>query len=271
MNIFGEPTGSFDGALDGNLTTTGNGNIGGDLIVTGDMTVNGTTTTVNTESLTIEDSLIELSPNNPADLMDKGIISHYNDGTEKISGLIQDKSDSNVWKVISGMTGATPVSTDNNTTVYNASLGTIKALDFINATGASFNDALTNISALQGLITSSSNVLDPLLVQTVKPTAANTNQCSVDSVNKIVYTASAGQGAISFDYISGGALTHKQTLNLTGTATNCHLVDNSNLIVSSGLNLHHVSIAAGVMSLTSSATEGGSYAGISGSLSWHRW
>ena len=42
------------------VTTTGNGSIGGNLIVTGDLTVNGTTTTVNSITVNVDDKNIEL-------------------------------------------------------------------------------------------------------------------------------------------------------------------------------------------------------------------
>lgn len=42
------------------ITTTGNGTIGGDLVVTGDLTINGTTTTINATTLTVDDKNIEL-------------------------------------------------------------------------------------------------------------------------------------------------------------------------------------------------------------------
>ena len=82
------------------------GTIQGDLIITGDLT--GTdavfdnltvsqTATINNlitnQELKIEDTLIELGINNPADNLNLGIIEHFNDGTsERYSGLIRDRN-----------------------------------------------------------------------------------------------------------------------------------------------------------------------------------
>ena len=54
--------------VDDNLIVTGNATINNDLIVTGNITINGNTTTLNTETITVEDKTIELgssaSPSN---------------------------------------------------------------------------------------------------------------------------------------------------------------------------------------------------------------
>ncbi len=42
-----------------------NAKVGGNLTITGDLTVNGTTTTINTQTLAVEDPLIELAKDNP--------------------------------------------------------------------------------------------------------------------------------------------------------------------------------------------------------------
>lgn len=42
------------------ITTTGNGTVGGNLTVTGNLTINGTTTTVNADTMTIDDPIITL-------------------------------------------------------------------------------------------------------------------------------------------------------------------------------------------------------------------
>ena len=72
-------------AANGNIETAGNAIIGGDL------TVNGTTTSVNTNTLDVEDALIRLATGNTADSVDIGIVGRYSDGTnDQFAGIFRD-------------------------------------------------------------------------------------------------------------------------------------------------------------------------------------
>ena len=85
-------------------------NRGGDLItgrdvtIAGDLTVNGTTTTVNSQTLSVDDPLISLAINNDANSLDIGYYGKYNDGTTRYLGLFNDASDSNKFKLFKGTT-----------------------------------------------------------------------------------------------------------------------------------------------------------------------
>ena len=85
-------------------------NRGGDLItgrdvtIAGDLTVNGTTTTVNSQTLSVDDPLISLAINNAANSLDIGYYGKYNDGTTRYLGLFNDSSDSNKFKLFKGTT-----------------------------------------------------------------------------------------------------------------------------------------------------------------------
>jgi len=63
------------------------GTITGSLTVTGNLTVQGNTTFVDTEVLTVEDSLIKLANNNTTDAIDIGFYGQYYDGSNKFAGL----------------------------------------------------------------------------------------------------------------------------------------------------------------------------------------
>jgi hypothetical protein len=69
--------------------------VGGNLTITGDLTVNGTTTTVDTDTLRVEDPLIELARlNTSADSVDIGFYGKYHpSGTTLYSGLFRDAGD----------------------------------------------------------------------------------------------------------------------------------------------------------------------------------
>lgn len=82
----------------GDLTT------GRDVTIAGDLTVNGTTTTVNSQTLSVDDPLISLAINNAANSLDIGYYGKYNDGTTRYLGLYNDASDSNKFKLFKGTT-----------------------------------------------------------------------------------------------------------------------------------------------------------------------
>ena len=66
-----------------------------DVVIAGNLTVNGTTTTVNTATLDIEDPLIKLAKNNGSgDAVDIGLYGLYDtSGTDKYAGIFRDATD----------------------------------------------------------------------------------------------------------------------------------------------------------------------------------
>ncbi len=74
-----------------------------DLVVDGDFTVNGTNFSASATSITIEDNLVQIAHNNPANTVDLGLVVGYNDGTAKHAGLVKDTS-ANTWKLFKGVT-----------------------------------------------------------------------------------------------------------------------------------------------------------------------
>lgn len=76
-----------------------------DVEITGNLFVLGNTTTINTETLVVEDSLIKLASNNDADILDIGFFGVYNSNT--YAGLYRDASD-NKFKLFTDYAGADP-------------------------------------------------------------------------------------------------------------------------------------------------------------------
>ena len=95
--------------------------IGRDLTVTGNLVVQGTTTTIDTTQLLVEDNLIRLATNNSGDTTDFGLYGVYNDGAQKYAGIVRDASDSGTFKLLEGIT-----TEPTGTTVTG---GTLAALD----------------------------------------------------------------------------------------------------------------------------------------------
>lgn len=72
-----------------------------DLTVSGNLTVNGTQTILNTEVVSVEDPMIQLGNNNPADTLDMGFVSKHSGGT--YTGIFRDATDG-AYKVFDGLT-----------------------------------------------------------------------------------------------------------------------------------------------------------------------
>lgn len=85
---------------------TGTTTINNGLTVAGDLIVNGTTTTVNSTTLTVDDPMIKLADGNTANSLDIGFYGQYS--TDSFTGLFRDASDSNKYKLF-----ATGTVTDN--------------------------------------------------------------------------------------------------------------------------------------------------------------
>jgi len=86
-----------------NPTFTGTVTSSNNLVVDGNLTVNGATFNASSTSITIEDNLVQLAHQNPANTVDLGLVVVYNDGTAKHAGLVKDTSE-NTWKLFKGVT-----------------------------------------------------------------------------------------------------------------------------------------------------------------------
>ena len=165
-------------------------NVGGNTVLTGNLTVNGSTTTVNTATLSVEDPLIILaSGNDAADSVDIGFYGLYDtSGTDKYAGLFRDANDSGKFKLFKDLQTAPTTTVNTSGTGYAA--GTLVANLEGNATGT----AATVTGAAQSNITS----LGTLTTLTV-------DSIIIDGTN-IGHTSDTDAMAIS----SGGVVTFSQ-------------------------------------------------------------
>jgi hypothetical protein len=115
-------------------TFTGTVTSSNDLVVDGNLTVNGTTFNASSTSITIEDNMLQLAHENPANTVDLGLVVAYNDGAAKHSGLVRDVSDDE-WKLFKGVTS-------EPTTTVNFAQGSLDNLELNNlvAAGVVFTD-----------------------------------------------------------------------------------------------------------------------------------
>ena len=100
------------------IDSTGAASFSESLTIAGDLTVNGTTTTVNTQTLAVEDPLISLAKDNSANSVDIGFYGRYNDGTNRYLGLYADASDSNTFNLFKGTETEPTTTVDTSATGY---------------------------------------------------------------------------------------------------------------------------------------------------------
>ena len=91
-----------------NVSSTANVTFGS-LTVTGNIYVQGNASYINSNTLVINDPLIQLGYGNPSDSYDLGLIAHYNDGVERHAGIFRDASDGGKFKLFANLTGESSV------------------------------------------------------------------------------------------------------------------------------------------------------------------
>jgi hypothetical protein len=154
------------------------------LVVDGDFTINGTNFAASATSITIEDNLVQIAHNNPANTVDLGIVVGYNDGTAKHAGLVKDTS-ANTWKLFKGVT------TEPATTVdfTEGSLDDL-ALNALTATSITVGDVSnTEFGYLNGVTSGIQTQLDSKLESstassTYAPIASPTFTGTVSGITK---------------------------------------------------------------------------------------
>jgi hypothetical protein len=140
------------------------------LTITGNLTVSGTTTTVNSENLSVNDPLIKLSQNQyTADVVDIGIYGSYgasgnNAGNHPHTGLVRDASDKK-WKLISGAAEAISNEINFASVVYD----TLKVggLEVGSVTNTEIGYLSGVTSSIQSQISSKAPVASPTFTGTV--------------------------------------------------------------------------------------------------------
>ncbi len=104
--------------------------IGGNLIVQGNLFINGNTTTINANNLSINDSLIYLADDNPADTLDIGFVSAFTSAVRyQHTGFVRDASDG-TWKLFANVVPEPTTTVDfTNASYANLQVGNITAID----------------------------------------------------------------------------------------------------------------------------------------------
>ena len=85
------------------LFVAGDTYLDGDVTISGNLFVNGNVTTINANNLSIADSMIYLAEDNPADILDIGLVSAFTDAVGyQHTGFVRDASDG-TWKLFANV------------------------------------------------------------------------------------------------------------------------------------------------------------------------
>ena len=120
-----------------------------DVTITGNLTVNGTTTTIDTTNLVVEDPLIKLAKNNnSADSVDIGFYGLYDTSgsTDLYAGLFRDANDSGKFKLFVDLQAEPTTTVNVSGTGY--ATGTLVANLEGNVTGTIQTASQTNITSV---------------------------------------------------------------------------------------------------------------------------
>jgi len=136
---------------------------GTNLTLSGDLTVNGSTVSINTSTVTVDDPMFALADNNSADTVDIGWYGKYVDSGTKYSGLFRDASDSDMWKLFAttGNSNAAPSTTVDTTSGFTLANLSVNGLT---ATTLSGSLAASNISDIASLSEISSVANDDVFI-----------------------------------------------------------------------------------------------------------
>lgn len=217
------------------LSTSG-GTVSGNVTITGNLTVQGTLTSVNTQVLSVTDSLIELANNNTSDTLDIGFYGNYSNGTSNLfTGLVRSDIDK-VYYLFDTLT-AEPTNTsinfaNVNISTLNANLVSnsvvISGVNVLSHANAAFNKANSSIQNTGGTINGNLTVNGELKLSDVQY-FSNTVSITTNTQEIVdTFTASSWRTA-------------KYTVQISEAATDYHSTDI--LLIHDGAVVHKVEYA----------------------------
>jgi len=213
--------------------------------ITGNLTVNGTTTTVNTSTLEVEDPLIKLAKaNSGADSVDIGFYGLYDtSGSQDLyAGLFRDANDSGKFKLFKDLQAEPTTTVNTSGTGY--AVGTLVATFEGNITGNVTGNVSGTAATVTGAAQSNITSLGTLTALQVDNININGNTISSTAGTDLNITPLTGQqivldGTIIIDagVVTGatsitstafvGALTGDVTGNVSGNAGTATTLANS--------------------------------------------
>ena len=187
--------------------------VSGNVVFSDNITVNGTTTTVSSSVVIIDDPLFHLANDNPANSVDLGIIAEYTDSGKKFAGLFRDASDSDKWKLFAttGNSHEEPSTTVNTTSGFTLANLAVNELD-----GTLTTASQTNITAVGTIATGTWEGTTIAVDQggTGATTLNNLITLTTHTTGNYVATITGGTGIDSDAATSGEGTTHTLSVDL---------------------------------------------------------
>jgi len=193
-----------------------------DVTIAGDLTVSGTTTTVNSSTVTIDDPLVRYADNNSGNSVDFGWYGKYvQSSTTKYAGLVWDASASDKFRLWSG-NQAEPTTTVN-----------------VSGTGHTTGTLIANIEGdVTGTLTGSASAI---AATTITGLTAETTNNDADLV--VVYddSASALRKMTRANFLAGTGAGSMSNFTLTGdSGSNQTVSDGNTLDIAGGTGIDTV-------------------------------
>jgi len=189
------------------LSLTSDATVGGNLTINGNIIQNGSVTTLNANNLTINDTVIYMANNNPANSYDIGIVGHFTAGTYQHTGIIRDHN-TNIWTFFSNVSTeptGNVLTFDGTTTYDTVKLGSLNATNNITAAGRIDGALYGPLNGTVGATTANTGVFTTLTATSGYQGAAS------GPLNGTVGATTANTGAFT-------TITASSTLGVSGTA-----------------------------------------------------
>ena len=165
--------------------------------ISGNLTVTGTTTTVNSTNVSIEDPLIYIGDGNQSNVLDLGIVTAFNDGTYQHAGLVRDASDNGIWKLFAGVTTEPGATVDfTNYTKEDLEIGHLYADSA--RIGAVTNPEIQHLAGVNGPIQTQLNTK----LEGIPDDSVGTLKLSADAV----VSSKIADAAVATEKIADGAV-----------------------------------------------------------------
>ena len=241
------------------ITANGTGSVRVDdnLVITGNLTVSGTTTTINTETISLADNIIDLNSNfitgTPSEnagirIMrgDSANVSiRWNEATDKW----EFTNDGTTYAEIPTSSGASLSSFSVTDSGGDGSLSYNNSTGVFTYTGPSSTEVRSHLSAGTGLTYSSGQFSIDSTVVTTTGTQTLTNKTvtaatfsgtsTFEEITEVINTKTGATGTVAHDYSTGAIFYHSSiSANFTANFTNVPTTDNRtiglSLILSQG-------------------------------------
>ena len=201
------------------LDVAGSVNISQDLSVSGNVYISGNTTVLSSNNLVLNDSIIYLANNNPANLNDIGFVGNFTSGSYQHTGFVRDATDG-VWKLFSNVVSEPTNTVDFTDAIYDSiRVGNVYGTVYGNANTATAL-ATGRTIAISGAATGTATSFDGSQNITIPVTSLNSASLTGTISNSLLNVGTTSSSGIVqlTDSVSSTSTTTASTANSVKTA-----------------------------------------------------